>query len=381
MKGLKNSSIYVEGKGIIRTSLVIENGIIKEIDDDIDDSGLDELPVGLVAVPGFVDEHIHGAGGQDCMYGTEEALETIADYEAREGTTSFNFTTMTMKKDIILNALSNIRNYLGTEHEKGARALGVHLEGPFISKKFCGAQNPEDILPMNARDLNDFISASGDHLKIMTVSYKTGHDDFVRICKNHHIVMSIGHTDDTATEAYEAIEHGFTTSTHTYNAMKGLHHREVGTLGAVMLSDKVNCELIADLHHVCPDAIRILYKLKGKDHMILITDSMEAKGLKDGNYHLGGNPVIVKDGTARLQDGTLAGSILKMNVAVRNIMKVLGLSLADAVDLASINPARNLGLDNMIGSIKVGKKADFAIVDKDINVIRTIRDGNTVFSK
>ena len=185
----------------------------------------------------------------------------------------------------------------------------------------------------------------------------------------------------TYEEALNAINNGFTTSTHTYNAMKGIHHREIGTLGAVMLDDRVKCELIADLHHVSAGAIRLLYKAKGKDGNLLITDSMEAKGLPDGMYQLGGNPVVVKEGTARLENGTLAGSILHLNEGVRNVKNVLGLTLEDAIDLATINPARNMGLDKEIGSIKVGKRADFAIIDSNVNVYKTIRDGKIIYSK
>jgi len=380
MKGFKNSNIYVEGKGIIKTNLAIENGYIKEIGNNINTDGFEELDDNLILVPGLVDEHIHGAGGADAMNGNLKDLETIAKYQAMDGTTSFNFTTMTMKKDIIIKALKTIDEYMSKDRD-GARVMGVHLEGPFISKAFCGAQNPGDILELNSADLLDFITASGDHLKEITASYKPGNEEFASILKEHKIAASIGHTDDTYEEALNAINNGFTTSTHTYNAMKGIHHREIGTLGAVMLDDRVKCELIADLHHVSAGAIRLLYKAKGKDGIILITDSMEAKGLPDGMYQLGGNPVVVREGTARLENGTLAGSILHLNEGVRNVKNVLGLTLEDAIDLATINPARNMGLDKEIGSIKVGKRADFAIIDSNVNVYKTIRDGKIIYSK
>ena len=380
IKGFKNSRIYVEGKGIIKTNLAIENGMIKAIGDDFDTAGFEELPADQILIPGFVDEHIHGAGGADAMNGKLEDLQTIANYQAMDGTTTFNFTTMTMKKDIILKALETISEYM-SKPRGGARVMGVHLEGPFISVAFCGAQNPGDILPLNVDDLNDFIKASNDHIKIITACYKPGHEDFAKVLKEHNIVASLGHSDDTSEEAFDAFRNGFTTATHTYNAMKGIHHREIGTLGAVMLEDSVKCELIADLHHVSPGAIRLLYKNKGKDKMILITDSMEAKGLPDGMYQLGGNPVVVKDGTARLENGTLAGSILHLNDGVRNIKNVLSLSLEDAIDMASINPARNMSLDDEIGSIKVGKRADFAIIDEEVRVYKTIRDGEVIYSK
>ncbi len=381
IKGYKNSLIYVEGKGIIKTNLSIKDGMIDNIGDDMDTAGFEELADGQILVPGFVDEHIHGAGGSDAMNGTQKDLETIAKFQAMDGTTTFNFTTMTMEKGIIIKALSEINEYLSKDHKEGARAAGVHLEGPFISKAFCGAQNPGDILPLNVKDLDDFIAASGDHIKIATVCYKPGNEEFAKEMLKHGIAPSLGHSDDTAEEAFDAVRNGFSISTHTYNAQKGLHHRDVGTLGAMMLSDNVSCELIADLHHVSANAIRILYRMKGKDKIALITDSMEAKGLPDGMYQLGGQPVVVKDGTARLENGTLAGSILHLNEGIRNVKNVLGISLEEAIDMATINPARNLKMENEIGSIKVGKKADFAIIDKDINVYKTIRDGEVIYSK
>lgn len=380
MKGFKNSNIYVEGKGIIKTNLEIENGYIKAIGDDINTEGFEQLPEDRILIPGFVDEHIHGAGGADAMNGNIKDLLTIAKYQAMDGTTTFNFTTMTMRKDIIIQALEAINEYM-SEPRPGSRVMGVHLEGPFISKTFCGAQNPGDILELNVDDLNDFIKASGDHLKEITASYKPRNEAFAKVLQDHHIAASLGHTDDTSEEAFDAIKNGFHTATHTYNAMKGIHHREIGTLGAMMLDDSVRCELIADLHHVSPGAIRLLYKCKGKKNIILITDSMEAKGLPDGMYQLGGNPVVVKEGTARLENGTLAGSILHLNEGVRNVKNVLGISLEEAIDMATINPAENMGLDKEIGSIQVGKRADFAIIDADVNVYQTIRDGEVIYSR
>lgn len=381
MTGFKNSHIYVKGLGIVKTGLKINNGRIEAIGNDIQDEGLIELPDSQILVPGFIDEHIHGAGNADAMHGKMSELHTIAKYQAMDGTTTFNFTTMTMKKETILNALSTINDYLSVEQKEGARVMGIHLEGPFISQAFCGAQNPEDILPLNIQDLDDFIHASGDHIKEITVSYKPGNEAFANELLKHHIAPALGHTDDNREEAFDAIEHGFRIATHTYNAMKGFHHRDVGALGAVMLSDKVSCELIADLHHVCKEAIQVLYKMKGKDRITLITDSMEAKGLPDGLYELGGNPVYVKDGTARLKDGTLAGSILHLNEGVRNVRNVLSISLPDAIDMATINPARNMGLEKEIGSIEIGKKADFAIIDNDVNVYETIRDGYSIYRR
>ncbi len=381
MSVIRDSNIYVEGKGIVRTSLKIENGIIKEIADDIDSDDEITLPDKLILSPGFIDEHTHGANGADAMDCKSESLKKISESILMEGTTSFLFTTMTMKKDCILLALNTIRDYLPTQGDRCSQALGIHLEGPFISKSYSGAQNTEDILDLDMDSLTDFIKASGNTIKEMTFSYKSGHDDFIELAKKNGIALSLGHTDDTYQEAKEAFDKGVRLTTHTFNAMRGFHHREAGTVGALMMDNRVCCELILDLHHVVKESAQLLYRLKGKDHITLITDSMEAKYLEDGQYELGGNPVYVKDGTARLLDGTLAGSILKMNDAVRNVKDVFSLSLADAIDMASINPARNLGVENRLGSIKVGKEANFTVIDEDVNVYQTFVHGNCVYRK
>ncbi len=381
MSVIRDSNIYVEGKGIIRTSLKIENGIIKEISDDIDDEDSITLPEKLIVSPGFIDEHTHGANGADAMDSKEESLKKIAESILMEGTTSFLYTTMTMKKERILSALNIIRDYLPRQRKRCSQALGVHLEGPFISKSYSGAQNIDDILDLDANALNEFIKASGNTIKEMTFSYKSGNDDFIELAKKNNITLSLGHTDDTYKEAKEAFDKGVRLTTHTYNAMRGFHHREAGTVGALMLDDRVCCELILDLHHVSKESADVLYRLKGKDHITLITDSMEAKYLEDGQYELGGNPVYVKDGTARLIDGTLAGSILKMNDAIRNAKDVFSISLTDAIDMATINPARNLKVDDRLGSIKVGKEANFVVLDENVNVYQTFVHGECVYRK
>lgn len=378
IKGFKNSKMMIFGKGIVKTSLLIDNGKIAKIGDDIDCEGLIELPDNLIVAPGFIDEHIHGANGSDAMDANRDSLANIAKSLPREGTTSFLFTTMTMNKNAILAALSEISNYMDNP-SNGAKPLGIHLEGPFISKEFKGAQNENDILPLDSNALKEFYSASGNHIKEMTYSYKNGHDDFLEFALKKGIALSLGHTNDTCEEAKRAFSKGTRITTHTFNAMKGIHHRDIGTAGAALLDDTVSCELIADLYHVSEDAIRLLYKCKGKEGITLITDSMEAKYLPDGEYQLGGNPVFVKDGTARLKDGTLAGSILKLNEGIRNIKNVLGISLEDAVYMATANPAKNLLVYDKIGSIEIGKDADFAIIDEDVNIFETISKGESVY--
>lgn len=381
MRGFQNCNIDLEHSGIRKTSLLIEGERIKAVSDAIGEGNeLIPLPDGLIVVPGFIDEHIHGANGSDAMDAKEESLANISASLVKEGTTSFLYTTMTMEKGRILSALNAIDSYLKKKIYV-AEPLGIHLEGPFISSAFKGAQNEADILPLSVADLDLFYKASGSRIREITYSYQRGHDDFLDYCKCHQIRLSLGHTENGAELAKEAFQKGTHLVTHMFNAMKGIHHRDIGTAGEAMLQDDVYCELIGDLHHVSEDAIRLLYKCKGKDRIILITDSMEAKYLPDGQYELGGNPVYVKDGTARLYDGTLAGSILKLNEGVRNIRKVLSLSLEDAVNMATINPARNLGIDMDYGSISEGKKADFAVIDQDIQIHMVVKNGKIVYRK
>lgn len=379
IKGFRHADIYVEGKGIVNTNLLLdEEGRIKAIGDDVDEEGLIEVEKGRIIVPGFIDEHIHGSDGSDAMNGKREDLETIVKALPQDGVTSFNFTTMTMSKPVILHALETIHEYMDNPIE-GSEALGVHVEGPFISKAHCGAQDPKDILDFDEQFLMDIINASGNHVKEITIAYQTNHEMFFKILRDHHITISLGHSDNTYDESMMAFMLGASCGTHMFNAMRTFKHREVGIIGALLLNKDAYTELICDLHHVSKEAIRLLYQMKGKEKIVLITDSMEAKHMKDGEYQLGGQKVFVKDGKATLADGTLAGSVLTMNEAVRNIKKVLHISLVDAIDMASTNPAKNLGIFDHKGSIKVGKDGDFVIIDEDINVYETYVKGKRVY--
>ena len=381
IKGISNSDIYIEGEGIKKVSLEINQDTISQIGDGKENNpDYLSVPEGYFVLPGLVDEHIHGAKNADARDATGEALKTIADAEAEDGTTTFSFTTRTRDNRHIEAALTAINEYRRNQTGK-SRVMGIHLEGPFISKKFCGAQNEEDIVPLNASLLMHYDELSGHHIKEVTFSYDPNHKDFLEYRVSHRIAASIGHTDNTCALALEAIKNGVTIGTHTFNARTGIKHRERGTAGALRISDSVSCELIADFHHVCRECIEMRYRCKGKDKITLITDSREAKGRPNGTYQLGGQKVYVKDGAARLLDGTLAGSILHLNEAVRNRKNLLSLSLEDAVDRASKNPAKNRGLYDQIGSIKAGKKADFVIADKDRNIWATIVGGEIVYQK
>lgn len=373
MFGFKNSNIYVEGQGIIKTNLKIENGKFTSFEKE---DNFVELEDKYIIVPGFIDEHIHGANGSDTMDATNEALHNIASSLTKDGVTSFLATTMTMDEEHINNALVNIANYKAGDNE--ANLLGIHLEGPFISPKYCGAQDPSKIIKATPSLIKKYQELANNKIKIITLAPEEN-EDIYEVMKELNIIASAGHTNATCEDIKKAIDKGLSMTTHTYNAMKGIHHREIGTVGAALLYDELACEVICDLHHVSEDAIRLLYKSKPIDKLILITDSMEARFLKDGMYKLGGQDVKVENGTARLLDGTLAGSILHMNDAIKNFQNVCKTSLEEAIDKATINPARNLNIEAYKGSIALNKDADFVIVDKDLNVYATFVNGKLVY--
>lgn len=328
---------------------------------------------GAYVAPGFLNIHIHGCGGSDAMDGTREALDTMSRLQASTGVTGFLPTTMTCAEKAIQKALTAIRDAMG--HEPGADILGANLEGPFISEKYKGAQKACHIRKAHW----DLIEPFADILKILTLAPETLTDmEFIPRCCSHRIIVSLGHSDATFEEASRAITAGASHITHLYNAMSPLHHRRPGLVGAA-LTHPVMCELIADGIHIHPAALSLAVHAKGIDKIVLITDSMRACLLGEGESELGGQKVFVKDGRATLADGTLAGSILTMERAVQNIWKFAHLTLPQAVQLATANPARELGLTDR-GTLEQGKRADVTIFDDDFNILRTYKKGTCIFN-
>lgn len=378
MKCFKNAVTYVEGSGLVRCTVEFDEKI--SFIGDSSSAEEIELPAGAIVLPGFVDQHVHGAGGADAMDGTVEALSTIAETLAKEGTTSFLATTMSQSKENIMSALSAVKTFKQTQ-TTGARALGVHLEGPFIALNYKGAQPAQYVVSPDKVVFEEYNAVSGNAIKIVTLAPEVeGAQEFISYLKEKGIVASIGHTGAGVEKVQKAIESGASNVTHTFNAQSALHHREIGVVGSAMLFDELNSEMIADTIHVSVPAMKLLVKNKPKDKLTLITDAMRAKGIPDGVSELGGQTVYVKNGEARLADGTLAGSVLKMNRAIENVVEKVGVPFTQAVDYATINPAKNLGLDSEIGSIKVGKRADFTVLTKNYDVVYTIVGGKIVYS-
>lgn len=380
MKCFKNAIVYVEGKGLVKCNVVFDEKIQKISKFCCGKAEEIALPDNAVVLPGFVDQHVHGAGGSDGMDGTVEDISIIANTLAAEGTTTFLVTTMTQSKENITKALQAVKEYRAANKKEGARVAGVHLEGPFIAAAHKGAQPLEYVKEPDIATFDEYNAASGNCIKIVSLAPEIeGADKLIAHLSANGVVASIGHTGAKYADIKKAVEAGAKNVTHTYNAQTALHHREVGTVGSAMLFDELNCEMIADTIHVSVPAMQLLAKNKTVDKLTLITDAMRAKGIPDGVSELGGQTVYVKNGEARLEDGTLAGSVLRMNNAVRNAFEKVGIPFLQAVDCATINPAANLGLADEIGSIKVGKKADFTVLNNEFEVLLTVRDGEIVY--
>jgi N-acetylglucosamine-6-phosphate deacetylase len=314
------------------------------------------------------------------MDGRVEDLQVISETVAREGTTGFLATTMTQSPENISNALKAVKEIMDAGEYKGAEVLGVHLEGPFISPKHIGAQPLEYVATPSVEIFDNYDKISGGNIKIVSLApEQEGGYELVSHLNQLGKVASIGHTGAKYDDVQKAVQAGAKNVTHTYNAQTALHHREVGVVGSAMLFDELNCEFICDTIHVSVPAIKLVIKNKPHNKFTLITDAMRAKGMPDGLSELGGQEVYVKNGEARLKDGTLAGSVLKMNVAVKNLVEKVGVSFTDAIDFATKNPAENIGVLSERGTIEVGKRADFTVLDENFEVLYTVVGGKVVY--
>ncbi|MCK8817855.1 N-acetylglucosamine-6-phosphate deacetylase [Natroniella sulfidigena] len=369
----------INGKVIFPDKISEEKVIIFEdkIIDIVDQKKFDSKDLEIIdaqrnyVAPGLIDLHIHGAKGFDVMDGSMEALEEISNSIARSGVTAFLPTTMTMEFELIYQALEGIRRAMEKDLD-GAKILGAHLEGPFISSKYKGAQNSKYIKKPDYELIKDYL----DLIKIIT--YAPEEDEqflFLNsVLENKDVVLALGHTDASYEEAAAAINRGVKHATHLFNAMSPLHHRALGVVGAVMNSE-ISAEIIADNIHLNKAIYDLLSKIKQNDQLVLITDAMRAACLEDGVYDLGGQKVEVKDNSARLADGTLAGSVLQMNQAVKNVYQNSDLSLNQVINFASLNPAKVINVDSERGSLEKGKYADLIMFDEDFEIVTTIIEG------
>jgi N-acetylglucosamine-6-phosphate deacetylase len=331
----------------------------------------------LTLIPGFIDVHVHGADGFDAMDAQPEALNNMARFYAQHGVTSFLATTWTDTRERIASALNAVKSAMGAQ-ENGATLLGVHLEGPYLNPVKCGAQNVDYI----RRAARDEATAFLDTGVIRLLSIAPEFDDnrwLIAECVRRGITVSIAHSDATYDQTCAAIDLGVSHATHTFNAMTGLHHRDPGIVGAVASSPDVRCELIADNIHVHPAAMRLLWLLKRPHNLVLISDAIRAVGKPDGDYAVDERTVYVRDGAARLEDGTLAGSTLTMDSALRNFISATGEPLENVWQCASLNPAKAINVSYAKGSIEINKDADLILVGADLDVRYTIASGKIIY--
>ncbi|MDP9727191.1 MULTISPECIES: N-acetylglucosamine-6-phosphate deacetylase [Alicyclobacillus] len=339
---------------------------------------------GQWVVPGFIDMHVHGANGADVMDGTSSAIEKIGQFHIQHGTTGWLPTTLTAPIEALEKSIQASGIAQQTAWRSGsAQVLGVHLEGPFLSPSKMGAQNPVFVQPPNISIMKRLLeTVPGLVRKVTLAPEQPGALQLIQFLREEKVIVSIGHTVASYEETIKAFEAGATHATHVFNAMNSIHHREPGAVGACLLSQNVICELIADGHHVHPEVLKLVMRLKGKDGVILITDAIGATGKPDGVYQLGGMNIVVKQGISTLQDSqSLAGSTLTMDEAIRNMMIQVGVTLFEAIQMASLTPARELGLDHRKGVLAVGHDADFVLLDESLLASETYILGRRLYRR
>ncbi len=373
MQAITNARFLVDDGILEDQILLFDNSIVGFVEEVPE--GVETLDAkGAYVSAGFIDLHIHGSGGADVMDATPEALEKLSTTLLQTGTTSFLATTMTMSTSDIDNALQNIQ--IHASGVSGASILGIHLEGPFINLQKHGAQDKEYVQTANFELIENYMN----EVKMITLAPEiSGSEDFIkRLTKEYpHIILSIGHSDASYEESKESFSWGVSHATHLFNAMNPYHHRKPGIVGAVLDSD-VTCDIIPDLVHTHPSTLELVQKVK-KEKLILITDAMRAGCMKCGTYDLGGRSVEVSEGKAVLEDGTLAGSVLKMNEALRNMIRYTSMNMVEVVSAVTKHPAQKLGINK--GELRVGYDADIVIFDETFNILYSIVGGDLKYKR
>jgi N-acetylgalactosamine-6-phosphate deacetylase len=378
---LSSSRTYLEDQIKKNAFILIKDGIISAIHEQ-PQPGIKILDLGNHKIlPGLIDLHIHGREGCDVMDAKLSSLETISASLSHYGIVGFLATTVTSSWEKSLAAFSIIGE-AASKKMPGSQVLGAYNEGLFFSETHKGAHNETFFLTLTKERIDQIYSASNGSLKVFAMAPEVeGSADLIPYLKSLGVRVMLGHTNANFDQACCALNAGASGGVHVFNGMSGIHHRDPGCAGAVLMNDDAFTEVIADGVHLHPTILKMVYRLKGAKKITLISDCINAGGLSDGTYRLGELDVKVEKGVARTLKGSLAGSTLTLNRAIENFVNLAGISEVDAVNMASLIPAKFLGLSDSLGSIAVNKRACFAITDETGDVLATILDGNLVFSK
>jgi len=373
---LSNATIVTEAFELEQLDIEISGDKIVAIGEHLE--GNDKMDMtGKYILPGFIDVHIHGACG-DRISDENPDIQKILNFEATQGVTSIALSLAVNTYENMLNQVDRAVK-ASKEIKNTTKIIAINAEGPFLNKKYKGAMGEEHLIAPDIHKLDEMIKHGNGLLKIIAIAPETENAlEFVKHAVDNGITVSIGHTDATYEEAMKAIDAGATHAVHTFNAMRPFNHRETGVLGAVLTDDRVNCEAICDYVHLNPVTIDILYKLKGAEHMIMVSDSVNAAGMEIDEFVAEGVVHVIKDGVVRLLDGTIAGSAKTLLNGVQHLIK-RGIPIKDVAKMASYNPAKSIKMEKEVGSISIGKYADLVVLDNEYNVACTYINGRCVY--
>ena len=378
LQGIRNGRLLTPHGVLQEHELVMADGRIEALQRAGAKSGNFLNARGLWVAPGLVDIHIHGAMGHDVMDATPEALRTVANYLAQHGVTSWLPTTMSASREAIDAAIANVSSC--PQPLNGAQHLGVHVEGPYLCERYRGAQAQEALRPPDPAEYGDWLS--NDAVRLITLAPELpGAGNLIKAGRRRGIEFAIGHSGADYETVLATADRGLRQATHTFNGMASLHHRRPGTLGAVLDDERIFAQLIGDGLHVHPAMVRLLLRAKGRDRMLLISDSMRATGLGDGDFDLGGQAVTVQQGMARTQDGALAGSTVTLDEILRRVMQFTRLTIEQVLPLASAVPAAAMNMQGRKGVLQPGADADVILLDDEARVQLTVVAGRVVYDR